>query len=820
MLEKIKKYIAFVLAVVICFSTDMGLLFTNAVAASSQDLTQDKIFLKQNTAITCTLSAATMMLRRTAICADSDEWKNITENSISSEAWVEGVGLRWRFTVFGMSVDHGYFSSTDKKQQLLDLLEIYPQGFVIYNSGSQGQKHAVFLCDYDSKNDIFYAADPANSIATGRIPLAETSMAGATQEAQIDNLNAYWFVTSPTVTYSDGKYTAEKILDSNEYNPDKDIEKYTETMQAIGEYYVVTSTSSTVMRYYPSGNADVAQSVSEGDLLYIESSGNNNYGAKWYKADNGYYIFSTNLTSFEEYSSEINKFNQTATETIGTYSAASVSDSKVDLRIDAAEGNNIIAYIENGTKLYIVESGFNSAGAAWLKTDSGYYVKASEMKFETAEKQSNTDLQAKIIHLSGRYSAKPAEDVHYSGDAQLYKVTASALNVRNAPVDGEIIGSLKNGEFVEVLEVSDGWCRIDYNGASAWVAHNYLVLAANSGNNSSPTVSISTSSACAGEKITCTVAADGNNKYKFYVYSANGKLVYKNDNYTDKKTFSYSPDTAGKYYFGVEILSNDMSTAYIYSANFTIYKKLQLGAVTADVKGTAVLNQIVTWSVKTVSISDSSVYVYNLYHNGKKISESESTVASFSYTPEADGEYYITVCLKDSHSSSALVIGDKIQVKSNLSVKAFNLNSTSVKTGDFLICYATAQGGTGDYTFAFYVYKNGIAVDYTSYSSDNKASFTFTKAGDYVVTCYIKDKSGNIVKESKKLTVYNLIFGDVNGDTLVTAADARTVLRHSAKLENIEKHALEAADVNKNGEVTSADARLILRYAAKLENSF
>ena len=62
------------------------------------------------------------------------------------------------------------------------------------------------------------------------------------------------------------------------------------------------------------------------------------------------------------------------------------------------------------------------------------------------------------------------------------------------------------------------------------------------------------------------------------------------------------------------------------------------------------------------------------------------------------------------------------------------------------------------------------------------------------------------------------ILGDVNGDSQVTSADARLVLRVSVRLETLTDAAAEAsADYNGDGNITSADARLILRAAIGLD---
>jgi hypothetical protein len=59
--------------------------------------------------------------------------------------------------------------------------------------------------------------------------------------------------------------------------------------------------------------------------------------------------------------------------------------------------------------------------------------------------------------------------------------------------------------------------------------------------------------------------------------------------------------------------------------------------------------------------------------------------------------------------------------------------------------------------------------------------------------------------------------GDVDGDGVITASDARLALRYSAKLIVLTEHERSAADIDKDGNVTASDARTILRISAKLE---
>ncbi|MBQ6018834.1 MAG: dockerin type I repeat-containing protein [Clostridia bacterium] len=62
------------------------------------------------------------------------------------------------------------------------------------------------------------------------------------------------------------------------------------------------------------------------------------------------------------------------------------------------------------------------------------------------------------------------------------------------------------------------------------------------------------------------------------------------------------------------------------------------------------------------------------------------------------------------------------------------------------------------------------------------------------------------------------VLGDINDSGKANAADARLLLRYSAKLETLDEAHLALADYNCDGKVNSADARILLRAAAKLDD--
>lgn len=63
----------------------------------------------------------------------------------------------------------------------------------------------------------------------------------------------------------------------------------------------------------------------------------------------------------------------------------------------------------------------------------------------------------------------------------------------------------------------------------------------------------------------------------------------------------------------------------------------------------------------------------------------------------------------------------------------------------------------------------------------------------------------------------DVMLGDANGDGRITAMDARTALRASARLETLTEEQFVAADVNFDGKVSALDARMILRAASRIE---
>lgn len=159
----------------------------------------NEVYVNQQESVTCTLAAATNMIRSRFYLSDNDSWKNITESSVHPYAWVNGMGLRGSFTYtydgnsvsVGMTNVGGISVST-----LKSLLNSHPEGVEIYSRNST--MHAVLVTDYEG--DTFYCSDSDWGRTSDRIPLTSSLLGNYGSQANIlSNIGAYWVVTSYSI---------------------------------------------------------------------------------------------------------------------------------------------------------------------------------------------------------------------------------------------------------------------------------------------------------------------------------------------------------------------------------------------------------------------------------------------------------------------------------------------------------------------------------------------------------------------------------------------------------------------------------------------
>lgn len=201
-----KRILAGSLAVMILLVCLLGERSILVQAATFNDINQSEVFLKQPSGSnTCTLVAATMLVRRGAMLNGNVKWAGITTDVMQSAAWITGTGLKWDFNCGGITVTHGNFSGN--AGELAVLLAEHPEGVVLYKQKSD-QNHAVLVTDYT--DGVFYCADPSPGAPEGRIPISSATIS-------IEASNYIWYVTSPDLYLTDtaGNIISHEKVDSN-----------------------------------------------------------------------------------------------------------------------------------------------------------------------------------------------------------------------------------------------------------------------------------------------------------------------------------------------------------------------------------------------------------------------------------------------------------------------------------------------------------------------------------------------------------------------------------------------------------------------------
>ena len=168
-------------------------LSQNADAASFSQVNASSVFVKQQTSYTCTLASNVMLLRRTALMRGDSDWASITESACRPKIWDEDNGMLHYYSYKDIDVSYRYISGS-VTSELINALKEHPEGIVVYD---RNYPHAILLTDYT--DGVFYCADPANNVPSGRINVSKSLIS-------ISNVSTYWYVKSPDVSFNnDGK---------------------------------------------------------------------------------------------------------------------------------------------------------------------------------------------------------------------------------------------------------------------------------------------------------------------------------------------------------------------------------------------------------------------------------------------------------------------------------------------------------------------------------------------------------------------------------------------------------------------------------------
>ena len=167
--------------------------------------TPNSVYVQQQSSNSCTLAAATMMIRSYLYQENVPGWDAVTEEILRDTAWSsEGLLWQWQWSDNDntITVAHSFLGNLDL-ETIEQLLNDHKEGVLLYCGGNV--HHGVLVTECDGQT--VFCADPAMGYSGQEISLAESLLGDrlGSQENVLKSATAYWYVTSADVKVPDDK---------------------------------------------------------------------------------------------------------------------------------------------------------------------------------------------------------------------------------------------------------------------------------------------------------------------------------------------------------------------------------------------------------------------------------------------------------------------------------------------------------------------------------------------------------------------------------------------------------------------------------------
>ena len=186
-----------------------------------------------------------------------------------------------------------------------------------------------------------------------------------------------------------------------------------------------------------------------------------------------------------------------------------------------------------------------------------------------------------------------------------------------------------------------------------------------------------------------------------------------------------------------------------------------------------VVGQYATFTAQIVSSTSYTLYYRLYYKDGGVVQQGYMSGDSVSLCPPYSGMFYLEVSAWNNSTNvweSVTNSGYLIVAQSNFRFDAVNVNSTQAMLGDSIVFTAAVQGGSGNCSYTYNVYKDGVLVTTEDTSPNPFFSYSPTDVGNYVCTVAAKDYALGVTYTRQSPVVR------VTGNLTITSVEPETLL--------------------------------------------
>ena len=213
-------------------------------------------------------------------------------------------------------------------------------------------------------------------------------------------------------------------------------------------------------------NYSVLGSLSNGAKVEIVGT-----SGSWYKIKygSGYGYVSKDYVTVSSSNNNSSSNNTTTTPSTSTTTGIIKVNNALNVRSGAGTSYSVIGSLKNGATVEIVET-----SGSWykIKYGSGYgYVSKDYVTVSSSSNNSSSNSGSSNSGSSNNTITTPS-----TSTTGTIKVN-DTLNVRSgAGTSYSVIGSLKNGATIEIVETVNSWYKIKFNNGYGYVSKDYVVL--------------------------------------------------------------------------------------------------------------------------------------------------------------------------------------------------------------------------------------------------------------------------------------------------------------------------------------------------------